>query len=89
MRDRRAVAAVARRVLRLRQGNFGDAKRLEEGVVELRIDLGPGYRVYFTGVGSRVTMLLCGGDKSSQNEDIGRARELAARAREKFDGPKN
>jgi putative addiction module killer protein len=71
--DDRARAKVAARVLRLAAGNFGDCKSLREGVWELRIDWGPGYRVYFAKEGRSIVLLLCGGDKRKQSADIERA----------------
>ena len=62
---------------RLSLGNLGDVKRLGGSISELRIDYGPGYRVYFTQRGARVLLLLCGGDKRSQQSDIVRAREIS------------
>ena len=73
LRDRQAKVAVARRVIRVAQGNFGDHKFCREGVWELRIDAGPGYRVYYALSGKRVVLLLCGGDKRTQDADIARA----------------
>lgn len=73
LRDRRAVARIAARIERLAYGLFGDRKPLRDGVCELRIDEGPGYRVYYTRSGRRVILLLCGGDKSTQATDIQRA----------------
>ncbi|MDH6269165.1 putative addiction module killer protein [Rhizobium sp. SG_E_25_P2] len=73
LRDLRAQAAIIRRINRLELGNFGDHKALREGVSELRIDLGPGYRLYFGRAGDTVILLLCGGDKRSQEADIDRA----------------
>ena len=61
------------RVLRMGAGNFGDCKPLHGGVWELRIDYGPGYRVYYAISGHRVVLLLCGGDKRTQDADIDRA----------------
>ena len=58
-------------------GNFGDVKPIGEGVSEIRIDTGPGYRLYFVRRENAVVLLLCGGDKSTQDRDIARARELA------------
>ena len=71
--DNRARAKVAVRIARLAVGNFGDCKALGEGVSELRIDWGPGYRVYFAMAGRTVVLLLCGGDKRRQAADIERA----------------
>ncbi|QUY45129.1 type II toxin-antitoxin system RelE/ParE family toxin [Acaryochloris marina] len=73
MRDRKAKARVQARIDRIEIGNFGDVA----GVSELRIHYGPGYRVYFVQRGSVVVILLSGGDKSSQNADIKRAKEIA------------
>ena len=82
LKDNRARLIVESRIARLRLGNIGDAKTVGEGVTELRIDHGPGYRVYFTRIGRVVVVLLCGGDKSSQAKDIRLAKQLAASARE-------
>ncbi len=68
---------MARRITRLRLGNFGDAKSLGKGLLELRIDTGPGYRVYLAVRAKHVVVLLAGGDKGSQTRDIERARKLA------------
>jgi putative addiction module killer protein len=73
LRDRQAQQRVAVRVDRLELGLFGDAKALREGVCELRIDHGPGYRVYYAIAGRAVVLLLCGGDKRTQRRDITRA----------------
>jgi putative addiction module killer protein len=78
LRDRRAVARIAARLDRLAAGNSGDAEPVGEGVSELRINYGPGYRVYFIRQGPVLVILLCGGDKSSQGRDIRLARALAA-----------
>lgn len=75
LRDTHARARVAARLARLESGNFGDCKPLAKGVWELRIDVGPGYRVYYAIVGSEVVLLLCGGDKRKQTADIRRAIE--------------
>jgi putative addiction module killer protein len=77
LRDRRARARIEARILRLSQGNPGDAKPVGSGVSELRIDHGPGYRVYFTRRGRNVVLLLCGGDRGTQQVDIERAIEMA------------
>jgi putative addiction module killer protein len=75
--DRRARARITARIRRLSLGNPGDVKPAGRGVSEMRIDYGPGYRVYFVGRGAAVIVLLCGGDKRGQDRDIGRALELA------------
>ena len=77
LRDRRAVARIAARLDRLAAGNPGDAQPVGEGVSELRINYGPGYRVYFIQREQILVILLCGGDKSSQNRDIKQAKALA------------
>ena len=70
LRDRRAVAAIQARLNRVRLGNFGDCKSVGGGVEELRIDFGPGYRVYFGRSGRTVVVLLGGGSKRTQKADI-------------------
>ena len=70
MRDARAVGVVRARLNRIRLGNFGDCKSVGGGVEELRIDFGPGYRVYYGREGALVVVLLCGGSKKSQARDI-------------------
>lgn len=82
LRDLRAVARIDARIGRLRLGNFGDVKSVGGGVSELRIDYGPGYRVYFTRQSEVVVLLLCGGDKGSQARDIMLAKMLATEAKE-------
>jgi putative addiction module killer protein len=77
IRDLRAKIAIARRIERASAGNLGDHKSVGEGISELRIDVGAGYRVYFTLRNGVVIILLAGGDKSSQDADIRRARKLA------------
>lgn len=82
LRDIRARARVLARIDRLALGNPGDVKPVGEGISEMRIDYGPGYRVYFIKQGSIVAILLCGGDKSSQDSDIKNAKVLASQWRE-------
>jgi putative addiction module killer protein len=77
LRDRAARARILVRIDRLVLGNAGDVKPVGEGISELRIAYGPGYRVYFVRRGSSLLVLLCGGDKSSQSRDIARAIALA------------
>jgi putative addiction module killer protein len=77
LRDRRAVARINARIRRLSLGNPGDVKPVGEGVSEMRIDYGPGYRVYFVQRGPDLILLLAGGDKHSQNQDIASALALA------------
>ena len=72
--DTRAQAKIASRIDRLAIGNFGDCKALQGGLRELRIDWGPGYRVYFAMLGKICVLLLCAGDKRGQEADISRAR---------------
>ena len=74
--DARAQAKIASRINRLAAGNFGDCKPLRRGLCELRIDWGPGYRVYYTMLGTACVLLLCGGDKRKQASDINRASEF-------------
>ena len=76
-RDRAAVARINVRIRRLSLGNPGDVRSVGAGVSELRIDHGPGYRVYLIHRGPQTVVSLCGGDKSTQDRDIGRAKELA------------
>ena len=77
LRDIRARARVLARIERLAAGNAGDVKSVGEGVSEMRIDYGPGYRVYFRKRGRSLVILLAGGDKSSQRRDISTALRLA------------
>lgn len=76
LKDRRAQERIAQRMVRLQAGLFGDVKFFD-GIGELRVDHGPGYRVYFVRRDGVVIVLLCGGDKRSQRRDIGRAKALA------------
>ena len=82
LRDGVAVKAIKRRIARVQIGLFGDTKSVGDGVFELRIDHGPGYRVYFARQGDVVVLLLCGGDKKSQQRDIMRAKALVVEWKE-------
>lgn len=75
LRDRQSRALIRVRLDRISLGNFGDSRPVGEGVMEARIDFGPGYRVYFGRDGEVLVILLCGGDKSTQERDIRRAKE--------------
>ena len=77
LRDRVAVARIEVRIARMADGNPGDVKPLGNGISEMRVNYGPGYRVYFLQRGDTVVILLCGGDKSTQNKDVTKAYELA------------
>jgi putative addiction module killer protein len=72
--DRQARTRIEARLARVAVGNLGDVKPVGEGVLELRIDWGPGYRVYFSRLGKVIVLLLCGGDKRKQQKDIERAK---------------
>lgn len=87
LKDERARALIASRLDRLAFGNAGDVKPVGKGISELRVDYGPGYRVYFKQHGKTLVILLCGGDKRTQAEDIGMAKRLAAEWRNE-DGEK-
>jgi putative addiction module killer protein len=82
LRDQRARAKIAARIDRLALGNPGDVAPVGDGVSELRIHYGPGYRVYFVQQGEILIVLLCGGDKPSQAKDIRAAKALAAQLEE-------
>ena len=77
LKDRRGRLRILARIERLTLGNVGDVKPVGSGVSELRIDHGPGYRVYFVKRGTVLIILLCGGDKSTQSRDIARAKRMA------------
>ena len=76
LRDQTTKARIVTRILYLGDGNFGDTKPVGSDVQELRLHFGPGYRVYFTRRGERIILLLCGGDKGSQQRDIARAKRI-------------
>lgn len=82
LRDIRARARIEARIRRLSLGNPGDVKPVGEGISEMRIDYGPGYRVYYLKRGPVVVVLLCGGDKRSQDKDIVMAKAIAAQWKE-------
>ncbi|RMO51679.1 hypothetical protein ALQ40_200138 [Pseudomonas syringae] len=77
LKDQKAKAAIAARIFRVANGLMGDVSPVGQGVSELRIHVGPGYRVYFQQRGHELILLLCGGDKSSQSRDIETAKRLA------------
>ena len=77
LKDQTAKFAIGQRIERMKVGNFGDSKTVGEGVFELRIDVGQGYRVYFTNDGKEIIILLVGGNKTSQDSDIKAAKKMA------------
>ena len=77
MRDPRAQSSIAARIVLVQSGNFGDCKSVGMGVSELRVNVGPGYRLYFTVRGRELVILLVGGDKGSQRRDIAAAKTMA------------
>lgn len=77
LKDAIAKAHIDRRIDRLSRGNPGDVEPIGEGCSEMRIDYGPGYRVYYKDTGREIVIILCGGDKSTQRNDIARAKQLA------------
>ena len=77
LRDKRAQAQILVRIDRMEEGNFGDHRSVGGGVSELRVNVGQGYRIYYTIRQQRVVVLLCGGDKASQSSDIRRAQQMA------------
>lgn len=85
LKDRRAAARVQVRIDRLAAGNPGDVKPVGNGVSELRLDYGPGYRVYYLQDGDRLILLLCGGDKASQDNDVLAAKRIAREWKEAKD----
>ena len=82
LRDIRAKARIEARIRRLSLGNTGDVKPVGDGISELRIDYGPGYRVYFMAKGPIIVVLLCGGDKGSRSRDIELAKSIALQWKE-------
>lgn len=82
LKDQNAKARIDVRIRRISLGNFGDVEPVGNGVSEIRVDYGPGYRVYFIKMGNIVVILLCGGDKSTQAKDIQKAHDLARSLKE-------
>ena len=80
VKDERAAARIVTRIRRMEIGNAGDVRSVGDGVSEIRIDYGPGYRVYFARRGKTLVILLCGGDKKSQRKDIAVAKRMAKEA---------
>jgi len=79
LKDRKAKAIIAARIFRLSNGLLGDVSPVGNGISELRIHYGPGYRVYFKSENDKIIILLCGGNKGSQSEDIEKAKAIAER----------
>ena len=77
LKDANAVARIAARIRRMEMGNPGDSKSVGRNVREMRIDHGPGYRIYYVQRGTQIVILLCGGDKRTQRQDIEQAQKLA------------
>ncbi|WP_027533911.1 type II toxin-antitoxin system RelE/ParE family toxin [Bradyrhizobium sp. WSM3983] len=77
LKDANAVARIAARIRRMEMGNPGDSKSVGRNVREMRIDHGPGYRIYYVQRGAQIVILLCGGDKRTQRQDIEQAQKLA------------
>ncbi len=85
LKDRKAAARIQARLDRAANGNLGDVKPVREGISEIRIDHGPGYRLYFIRQGSSLIVLLVGGDKCAQDADIARALKIAQEWRKESD----
>ena len=82
LRDRRAIDRIVARLLAAEDGHLGDVRSVGDGVLEMRIQHGPGYRVYFITRGAELIVLLCGGDKGSQRRDIEQAKRMASEWRD-------
>ena len=78
LKDEKTKARIDKRIYRMRHGNFGDTKALNNEVFELRIKFGPGYRIYYTQRERTIVILLCAGDKSTQSKDIKKAKKMAS-----------
>ena len=85
-KDKVTKARIQKRIFQVGFGNFGDCKYLSEGVYELRLHFGSGYRIYYGKDGDKIILLLCGGDKSSQTKDIEKAKEYWQEHKENRDG---
>jgi putative addiction module killer protein len=85
LKDRTGKFLITSRIIRLREGNPGDSRPIGDGLSEMRIHYGPGYRVYYKDTGTKIIILLCGGDKSTQQGDIEKAKRLANEPEEKED----
>jgi putative addiction module killer protein len=77
LKDANAVARIVARIRRLERGNSGDTRSVGKGILEMRIDYGPGYRIYYLHRGTQIVILLCGDDKRTQQQDIKQAQTLA------------
>jgi putative addiction module killer protein len=77
LRDANAVARIVGRIRRMEMGNPGDTRSVGQGILEMRVDYGPGYRIYYVHREAQIVILLCGGDKRTQQRDIKRAQRLA------------
>jgi putative addiction module killer protein len=77
LRDANAVARIVGRIRRMEAGNPGDSKSVGQGILEMRIDYGPGYRIYYVHRGAQIVILLCGGDKRTQQQNIKKALRVA------------
>ena len=86
LRDKRAVARINTRLLRLSNDNFGDFRSVGDGVHELKFMFGPGYRVYYAIIGAQIILLIAGGDKSTQVDDILKAKQIFRYWKDEQDG---
>jgi putative addiction module killer protein len=82
LKDDNAVARIVARIRRMERGNQGDTRSVGSGVMEMRVDYGPGYRIYYVQRGAAVVILLCAGDKRTQQQDIKRAHAMARKIEE-------